>query len=215
MSEFFNYDGPFFKYGNMLADMVILSFLWIILSLPVVTIGATTTAAYYVTTRRLADKEAYFIREFFRAFKREFLKATMIWVPLLVAAVLVIANIYNMNNAETPIFSPTVTTIMIPLQFFVLFEVIMISLYVFPVGARFDMSRRTLLKTAFFMAHSHIFTTVVLLVLLIGGFFLIITLFNFLFVLLFPGVFFILSSLLYLRIFKKYRPEMDKSDEGR
>jgi len=216
MGEFFSYDGPFFKYGNLLADMVILSFLWIILSLPIITIGATTTAGYYVTTRRLAEKDSYFIREFFKAFKREFIKSTVIWLPLLIAGVLVVANIFFLNNdgEETQIFSSTVTNIMVPLQFFILFEVIMISLYVFPIGSRFDMKGFTLLKTAFFMAHRHILITLVLLVLLVGGFFLILWLYNFLFALLFPGVFFMVSSMLHIRIFKKYRPEMDKTDAG-
>jgi len=214
MSEFFSLDGPFFKYGNMLADMVILSFLWIILSLPIITIGATTTAGYYVTTRRIADKDTYFIREFFKAFKREFIKSTLIWVPLLIAGVLVVANIFflNTDNPEAQLFSSTVTSIMVPLQFFILFEVIMISLNVFAIGSRFDMKGLTLFKTAFFMAHRHLLNTLILVAMLVCGYFITVLFFGMIFALLFPGIYLLLSSLLLIRIFKKYRPEMDKSD---
>ena len=48
MNSFFNYEGPFFNVLNRLSDLVILNVLWFICCLPIVTIGASTTALYYV-----------------------------------------------------------------------------------------------------------------------------------------------------------------------
>lgn len=42
----FNYDNPIWRFIGKLADLMILNLLWIICSLPVFTIGASTTALY-------------------------------------------------------------------------------------------------------------------------------------------------------------------------
>lgn len=52
-----------------LVDLLVLSGLWVILSLPVVTIGASTAALYYVTLKLASNEEGYTVRSFFHAFK--------------------------------------------------------------------------------------------------------------------------------------------------
>ena len=37
----FNMDGPLYKFGNIVFDLFVLNLLWVIFSLPIVTIGAT------------------------------------------------------------------------------------------------------------------------------------------------------------------------------
>ena len=68
MHGLFSMDGPIYKYGGLLADLLLLTLLWLLCSLPIITIGAATTAVYYVTTRRLSDKESYITRDFFLSF---------------------------------------------------------------------------------------------------------------------------------------------------
>ena len=47
--KLFNYDSPFWSFMSRLADLIILNLLWIVFCIPVVTIGASTTAMYRVT----------------------------------------------------------------------------------------------------------------------------------------------------------------------
>ena len=47
--SFFNYDNPVWRYIGKFGDLIILNILWIICSIPIFTIGASTTAVYYVT----------------------------------------------------------------------------------------------------------------------------------------------------------------------
>ena len=44
--KLFNYDSPFWSFMSRLADLIILNLLWIVFCIPVVTIGASTTAMY-------------------------------------------------------------------------------------------------------------------------------------------------------------------------
>lgn len=50
MGGWFNIDSKFYRFCSYVGDFIILMVLWAIFSLPVITIGASTTAAYYVAT---------------------------------------------------------------------------------------------------------------------------------------------------------------------
>ena len=41
---FFNYDNEIWRFVGRLADIMVLNFLWVICSLPIVTLGISTTA---------------------------------------------------------------------------------------------------------------------------------------------------------------------------
>ena len=47
LSHFFNGDNFVFRYSNYILDMVMLSILWLFLSLPLVTAGGAAAALYY------------------------------------------------------------------------------------------------------------------------------------------------------------------------
>ena len=67
--KFFSTDGPLFHFLSRLLDMLKLNILWVLCSLPLVTIGASTAAAFSITLKMVEDKEGYVAREFWAAFK--------------------------------------------------------------------------------------------------------------------------------------------------
>ncbi|MCL2457094.1 MAG: YesL family protein, partial [Defluviitaleaceae bacterium] len=79
MREFFSLEGTFNKYAGFVADTLILSMLWIFFCLPVFTVGASTTALFYVSTRRISNREGYISSDFWAAFKSNFKRATALW----------------------------------------------------------------------------------------------------------------------------------------
>jgi uncharacterized membrane protein YesL len=210
MREFFGFEGPFYKYGGMLADILILSLMWIFFSIPIVTIGASTTALFYVTTRRIAEREGYVTKDFVEAFKSNFKKATIIW--LIMAAVISLLGIYialflfafeflHESIGEMAI-------IMFPIWVIFLVEAVFISIYIYPLLARFDMGIKQLFKSAFYMSIRHFLTTVTCVILGAGIF---IGMFWYpLLMVVAMGLYAWLSSYMIMRLFKKYRPEMDK-----
>lgn len=64
------------------ADLMLLNVLTIICSIPIITIGVSYTAMHYVLTKWDDDKKV--ARDFFKAWKSNFLQATIIWVICLV-----------------------------------------------------------------------------------------------------------------------------------
>ena len=125
MGKWFGLDSKFYKYGTLLADLIILTILWLICSIPVITIGASTTALYYVTTRQLSNREGYVSRDFFRSFKQNFLEATAMTLILGVIAVVLFINI----NLFVP--DSTINTIIYLIQYVLLYELLIFSIYVF------------------------------------------------------------------------------------
>lgn len=89
--KFFSADGALYKFITRFWDMVKLNFIWLICSLPVITIGVSTVAAYSVTLRMIEENEGYVVRNFFKAFKENFKQGMAIGpITILFAAVLYI-----------------------------------------------------------------------------------------------------------------------------
>lgn len=80
MRKFFSDSNPVIRGLTKLADLMWLNFLYILTSIPIVTIGAATAALYSVTMRVVADEESYITKDFFKAFKDNFKQATILWV---------------------------------------------------------------------------------------------------------------------------------------
>lgn len=55
MNDFFDLDAPLFRFLTRVADMVILSLLWLIGSLPLFTLGISSTALYYAVNKSLIE----------------------------------------------------------------------------------------------------------------------------------------------------------------
>jgi len=202
MRDFFSLDGSFNRYGGFVADTLILSLIWIFFSIPIFTIGAATSAMFYVSTRRIANREGYITSDFWQAFKTNFKRATLLWLIILGFALLLIFNIFNIEHVGG------MAAILLPAQIIFLVEILFISVYVFPVTARFDMSLWQTIKSCFFMANRHLLTSltcsVILIALFLGSWIMPLIFFAA------PGVYAILASYMLMRIFKKYRPEMDR-----
>ena len=206
MGGFFSLDGPFYKFGSMLADIMILSLVWLVFSLPLFTVGASTCALFYVTTRRISNREGYILRDFFAAFKANFKKGTLLW--LLLASMVGLLVYYLLNAAMLAETMGNMARYFYPVWIVLLLELTLMSVYLFPMAARFDMKFSQILKSSLFMANRHFFTSVTCVVLALA-----ILLGVYLYPIAFlvaMGLYAWLASYLVMRVFKKYRPEMDK-----
>lgn len=89
--KFFSIDSPLMIFLGKAADILILNILYIVCSLPIITIGATTTAAYTVTNNLKKGEEISVIRDFFIAFKNNFKTSTLSWlIVIFIGFILVI-----------------------------------------------------------------------------------------------------------------------------
>lgn len=72
-------DSIFGQIFGFLGNMIALNILWLVTSLPIVTIGASTTAMYYTALKLHKDKDVTVWKAFFHSFKQNFVQATAIW----------------------------------------------------------------------------------------------------------------------------------------
>jgi len=205
MRGFFSLDGAFNKYGSYIADTLILSVIWIIFSIPIITIGASTTAMFYVSTRRIADREGYITSDFWSSFKSNFGKATKLWLIILGLVLLLVFNIQNLQGLEMTGVSGG---IVVYGQYALLLLIALISVFIFPITARFHMSMMQIIKSSFYMSLRHFLTSLICVLMFLG---LLVTIFEILPVILFaaPGLYAMAASYLIMRIIRKYRPEID------
>lgn len=203
MANFLSVDGKFYRFGTVLADMLLLGFLWTLFSLPIITIGATTTALYYVCTKKASGKDEYILSGFFKSFKANFVKATMIFLILALISYIVWLNLQILGEIDMGWLRRPVTIAL----YFMLAQVIFVVTHVFCILARFETSVFNALKSALFMSYRHLMTTVTNLVL-----WLMIAFVSFSFpvlILFMMGIFVYLSSYLFVTIFRKHYPDFD------
>lgn len=70
--KLFSTDGLIYKLMNNLAAMLKINFLWMLFSLPIITLGGATIAASDVFMKMAEEKEGYVGRQFVESFKKNF-----------------------------------------------------------------------------------------------------------------------------------------------
>ena len=93
MHNLFNYENPFIQFLVRVGDLMILNVLFILCSLPVVTLGASLTALHRVTQNMLFEQEEPLIKAFFRAFRQNFKQSTLVWLVELVVIVSLVCDV--------------------------------------------------------------------------------------------------------------------------
>ena len=73
---------------SRICDMMCLNVVWIVCCLPIVTIGASTTALYSVMLKMVKNEEGYIFRSFFKAFKENFRQSTILWILFAVLGII-------------------------------------------------------------------------------------------------------------------------------
>lgn len=154
----FNFEGPVFTFLSRLADLIWLNLLFIICCIPVVTIGAATTALYYVTLKMVKDEEGYITRSYFKAFRDNFVQATVIWLVFLAVIVVMFLDfrIAKVGDMSALIGSGRINDVVIVAVGVMAIILGMTLTYVFPLLARFDNTVVNTVKNAFLISIRHL-----------------------------------------------------------
>ncbi len=76
----FTHDSRFMRFMDRLVDVVFLNLLWIAFSLPLVTIGASTVAAFSVTLGMVDEEGGGVLKRFLKGFRENLLQGTALWL---------------------------------------------------------------------------------------------------------------------------------------
>ena len=136
--KFFSVDSPVYRFLCRFMDMLKLNFMWILFSVPLVTMGASTAAAMSVALKMVDDEEGYIARAFLKAFKENWKQGTALEVISLVA---IYAVYLDFQLFEAVKGNPVMFLIVGMLSGVV---ITMSLIYAYPLAVRYE---NTLVKT--------------------------------------------------------------------
>ena len=152
MGKIFDMDNPVFRTISKLVDLIWLNIIFIIFSLPVVTIGASVTAR---------DREGYMWAGFWKSFKENFKQSTIIWIIMILVATVLGTDIYFFYS-NTAGYAKFLLAFMLGISLVCL----CIATYIFPLQAQFENTIKQTLKNALLMAIRHLPWTILIVVIL-------------------------------------------------
>ena len=209
MRSYYDNDNFFMRWFGKMADVLLLSLLWAVCCLPVVTMGAASIALYDAIARCVhGDQESPF-KYFFRVFKTEFLRGlliTLVWAVLAFGLYIGYMYLYQMGktNSAVGIYSMVyLGTMLIPVGIFA---------WLIALEARFQYGFFALHKAAATFAIVHLPTTGIALGILAVA--VAILVFMPALIVLLPGIVVTFQSWFIEKIFKKYIGEEEQNDSA-
>ena len=215
MKRAFNFEGPVFTLLSKFADLIWLNLLYIICCLPVITIGAATTAMYYVTLKMAKDEEGYISKAFFKSFKDNFKQATGIWLIYAVILFVLVSDIVITGGGSLTVMfnSEGLSNVLLVIIGVVGIIIIMTLTYVFPILAQFDNSIKNTIRNSFLISIRHLPFTIAMVVISIVPW-VIIYMSPAAMLLIFIAFSLVayINSKFFVKIFKNYMPKEDTED---
>ena len=103
----YNQDSKFWHFATLVADFILLNLLFIVLCIPVVTIGPAIAALIHTTLKLSEDENRTLVKPFWNEFKRDITKKILLWIVyfVLIAALVYMAQFYwNFANNNSELF---------------------------------------------------------------------------------------------------------------
>lgn len=204
MKGIFGYESPVVQALMSIGDCICLSVLWIVFSLPLVTVGASTTALYAAAYHHIRKKEGHGLwRTFWEAFRENFKRSTLVWLVVLVIMALLTVDVFVLRairlsgGALGGLYWPVIIIWCVALTW---------GVYTAAYAARFNGSVGEVLKYAFMMMVLHPIRAFGVALPLLAG--LALTLLVPFMALILPAAVFVIGSFTTERVFRLHmRPE--------
>lgn len=141
-------NGKFMEIWNTVFDYFKLGILCLLFCLPVITAGASITAAFFVAMKMIRGEAPAIGKPYWSSFKENFKQATILWV--------VIAAVFLLLGMDWYLVMQMESTMMVRVLragiFIAAIVILMICFYVFPLLARYRLTNREIVKNAVIFA---------------------------------------------------------------
>ena len=212
MQSLFSPDSKFMRLMGRIGDLMILNLVFLLTCVPLVTIGAASTALYTVCFRFGTQREGRLARTYLRAFRQELKRGTLLWLIIALCGATAALNTYVFY------LMPGALHWVCVLFAILLVMVLMIASYAFPLLSQFDNGVAGTFKNALILSLGYLPRSVVITVFNVFPFaILLLDLYGFLqmgflWVALYFSTAAYANSILLKKIFAPYLPE--QSQEG-
>lgn len=178
--KFFSYESKFTQLLLKLCWSCYLNLLWFLCSLPIVTVGASTTALYYASLKLVREEDSSLTRQFFRSFRENFRQATVLWLILLGVGLFLGADGYILYHLRLSAAGPLAVmwTLILAVVIAASVVYVIVLLYVFPLLASVSNTNRAMLKNAFLLGTHYLFATILVFAVHFAMFFVVVAWFT-------------------------------------
>ena len=159
MNRLLNPESPLMQFITKITYSAYLNILWFICCIPIFTIGASTTALFYVTLKMAKNEEGNITRAFFRSFKENFKQGTIIWLILLIAGIVLGFDGYTLYHMR---FTNAFWTIITAIFIIVVVAYAIILMYIFPLLARFQNTTWAMFKNSIMIGMRFLLCTAIM-----------------------------------------------------
>lgn len=206
LNQVFSPDNLFWRLLSKAVDFIGLSLFWVVLSLPIVTIGSANCGLYLAVTKSLVkwDEDEGAFKTMFSGFKANLKNG--IPVTLIAEAIgIALAYGYYVMKSNWGSHAGAVLFVVYDLLLFVPAGIV---IYIFPMMAKYSQSLKEYFVNSAFLTIRHFPTTIVLVLLYLQLIIFVIEKWSPVFIV--PTTIFLFTSLFLERIFKKYPTEDSK-----
>lgn len=173
VSDMFRYDNPFLTTLCKIGDLFVLSIVWLLCCLPIVTLIPASSALYYVAVKSIRRERGSAVKQFWAAFRQNLscgVKVTFVYLlfAVITAIWFLFASAFPLESWEGLIFTAVSRILLVAFG--------LSSAFLIPLVARFYMKAMQYWKYSFFMGFRHLgrsllillgtFITVLLIILL-------------------------------------------------
>lgn len=205
MGEVFNIDNKFFSTISKIVDCIFVTILWIVCCIPVVTIGAATTALYHTVYKTIAQGEGYVFIEFMHSFKSNFRQSSIVWGIMLVVGAFLGMDAYLTWQLKAA--GDAVGNIFYFIILFLIIEFLVFT-YAFPYIARFQDDSKKIIKNALFLALGNPLKTILMLITCVVAVYLVYVIP--LLVIVAPALYMLAIEQLMESIYKRFLPQEEE-----
>ena len=178
MRRLLDINNPIMRFLTAMFDLMALSVLWVVFSLPIFTMGAASTALYSAAYHHVRKGEDYLWNSFFSAFKENFKRSTLTWLVALAilgflgADALLLRSLILQGYSFGWFYGVTLALVVLALVVLALTWTVYLAAY----AARFNGTVKEVLRYSFMLLRAHPVKMLCVMVLVMGGMALALTL---------------------------------------
>lgn len=160
----FQSDSAFSRFMTIAFDVLFTGVLWIVCCIPLITIGASTTAAYYTMAKSVRHKTGYVHREFFHSFRVNFKQSAIMSIIFFIAVVVLVLDMQYVWSNETKLNSALFIILA-----GMIFVILCITIVYCPLFSRFQKSNMEMLRMSALIAFKYLPVTIIMIALFTIG----------------------------------------------
>ena len=163
----FSLDGKLFKGLTKAGDFIILAVITFVFCLPVVTIGAAITAAFYSGIKLVRDEEGYVHKDFWKSFKMNFVQGFLIELIHVIIGFLLYIDL-RASVQWGLVQGSQIGVIFVFVVIGVMAIWVAVMLYSFAMLSRYDNNVIVTLKNSLIVSVHHLPQTIIMLIATVG-----------------------------------------------